>query len=340
MHIKDNKHIYIGRFLRIGVCLIIISCVFYMSIPPKENQFEIMNATVGDNVVDVLCIGSSHMGCGLNPAILYRDYGYTSYLIWMGSQTPWQSYCYLKEACKTQSPKLVIQDVYMFRKDGEDQDYQTVENLLNIPISLEKIQALNASVADSKLDILFRFPYIHDEYVHLFESPVKKYYGTPDYSMGYIYNNDIAVEEQGDYALSDAREYTKSHPISQKNEEYLKKIIEYCSDNGMELILINAPWPLIDEETQSYYNYIDSVAAANDVAFIDGNKIWDDLGIDWRTDSGGNGGHLNSSGVDKFSAYVGEYIHNWYDVPDRRSDRKYMAYKECLNMLQQENQSR
>ena len=104
-----------------------------------------------------------HMHCGINPIQLYDDHGIAAYDLSGGSQSPWQSYYYIKEACKKQSPKLLIFDTYMvgaYQEVDHYQDYQTVANLLNFPISMNKFYAVMESYADSRLNILLWFPKI------------------------------------------------------------------------------------------------------------------------------------------------------------------------------------
>ncbi len=335
--LTNRGKVIISRVFRILVCLGIIVVLFYLYLPPHENCIDTMNKTVGYNHVDILCVGSSHMFCGLNPAQMYKDHGFAAYIIAHGSQSPWQSYYYLKEALRTQTPQLVILDVYMFQYDYEAyQDYQTVVNLLNTPLSCNKISALNASVAESKLNILLRFPYIYDEYDEWPGFTLEKYYGNEDYSLGFNYDNTTDKKEIEEYGIGEADNVTSVHKINEKNEEYLRKIVCYCKDRGIEIVLINAPWPFVGYDSQARFNYIDQIASEYDICFIDGNRKWDDIGVDWTTDSMGNGGHLNYSGVTKFTAYTDRILERNFKLPDRRGNTDYLAWEESVRWLEQE----
>lgn len=324
------------KAIRIAVCLIIILGVFYLYLPAHENRIYTMNETVGRDRIDILCVGSSHMFCGLNPIQMYKDHGYAAYIVGCGSQAPWQSYYYIKESCKYQNPKIVIIDVYMMgtRNETEYEDYQTVANLLDEPLSVDKIAAVNASVADSRLEIVLRFPYIYDEYESFCGFSRNKFYGIDDnYMMGYVYDDSIDTAELKNKELEDVSKIVEIEPISTKNELYLRKMIEYCRNNGMKVILVNAPWPFIYDEVQRRYNYIGNVAAEYGVPFIDGNAHASKVGIDWYADLRGNGGHLNNSGVRKFTDYVESFICENYDLPDRRVDMDYMSYDMGLKLM-------
>jgi hypothetical protein len=63
---------------------------------------------VDKNTIDVLCVGSSHMGSGINPVQMWDDYGISAYSIWGGSQAVWFSYYYLLEALKNRNESDVF----------------------------------------------------------------------------------------------------------------------------------------------------------------------------------------------------------------------------------------
>lgn len=323
----------IARILRILICLGIILGGFYLYLPPRENIIDTMNQTAGTGHVDVLCIGSSHMGRGLNPVQMYKDHGYAAYSLWCGSQAPWQTYYYLKETLKSQKPFLVILDVYKINVTQTDDGYndaETVNNLLDTPLSIGKIAAVSKSSADSKLDILLRFPYIHDEYASFAGLSAKKFYGRTDYSMGYEYNDEVqefsdVIEKSG---------IRNVLPLSKKNEKYLRKIIDICEENAIDIILVNTPYPGLGDQGQAISNYIGQIADECNVDYIDGNMYWKEIGMDWSTDRADEHGHLNNSGVTKFTAFVEEHIYDNYDIPDRRSDREYSVYDKGVIWLE------
>ena len=320
---------YVVRGTRVVVCIAVIISVFYLYLPTRENRIERMNATVGENHIDILCIGSSHMTSGVNPIQMYTDYGYAAYIVAGGAQAPWQNYYYLKEALETQTPSIVILDVYKFGSDQTGNSYKdsdTINNMLDTPLSMGKIASVCESVANNKLDVILRFPYIYNDYESISGITVDKFYGNIDYSMGYSFSDYIETGESGYYNKVDARDVSESMEISTKNEYYLRKIIEFCNERDIDIILINAPWPAIQYESQMYFNYIATVAEQYGVPFIDGDMLWNELEMDWTTDSSGNYGHLNHFGVTKFTSYVERYIHDNYNLPDRRNDDKYVVY--------------
>ena len=61
---------------------------------------------------DILLMGSSHMNGGVNPNILWNEYGITSFNYATGGQPIDVTYYLLKEALKMHDSKIVVLDLY------------------------------------------------------------------------------------------------------------------------------------------------------------------------------------------------------------------------------------
>ncbi len=318
--------LYIKRMFLVITTLVVIVISFYLYLPPQVNIVDSMNVTVGDEKVDVIFVGSSHVFAGINPLQMYRERGIAGYDISIGSQAPWQSYYYIKEVCQKQSPKIIVFDTYMVGvlKENDYQDYQTVNNLLNCPFSINKIEAVLASKADSKLSIIMRFPYIYNKYKEFSTFSCDKFYGQRSDSLGYEYNNGIQEYNN----VVDVKNVSDILPIDVKSEKYLRLIIEYCQDNNIEIVLTNAPWPCITIESQMRFNKIAEIAAEYDIPFLDGCKNCEEIGMDYLVDSYGDNGHLNYSGASKYTTWIGKFLSENYSLPDRRGESGYELYEQ------------
>ena len=105
---------FIEQFKSDSVCQIAawIDQTRYLYVQPK-------------NKIDVLFLGSSHVHCNVNTQLLWDEYGMAAYLMTGAEQPIWNSYYNLKEALKTQKPKLVVLDMFCpsrfyddFQRDG------------------------------------------------------------------------------------------------------------------------------------------------------------------------------------------------------------------------------
>lgn len=323
--------VYVYRLLSCLAVIFLTGILFFGYLPKRNWLIADMNETVGENKIDIICFGSSHMYNGLNPIQMYEEKGIASYIVARGGQAPWQSYYYIKEACKKQNPKILICDTFMFGCVQSDDDYddsQTVRNMLDCPFSLNKIFTVLDSAAESKLDIILNFPYRHDEEFNGFS--LNKLYGEKNYSMGYQYRADIVPGNKGD----EVEDVIEIKAISNKNEKYLRKIINYCKRNNIELILTNTPWSCVTKETEMYYNYIAMIAEENGFPFIDGCKLYKEIGIDYDVDCCAADGHLNDDGVTKYTKWFESYLKDNYELSDVRNDASYQAYEEGIKWIE------
>ncbi|WP_177174959.1 hypothetical protein [Butyrivibrio fibrisolvens] len=177
--------------------------------------------------------------------------------------------------------------------------------------------------ADSRLSIIMRFPYIYNKYDEFRHFTINKYYGDENQSLGYAYKDNIEVYEN----VVDVKTVSEVSSIDHKSEQYLRKIIEYCQYNNIGIVLTNAPWPCITEETQKRFNKVAEIADEYKILFLDRCKYSKEIGLDYLTDSSGDNGHLNYSGATKYTMWVEEYLSDNYELPDRRNESGYEAYE-------------
>ena len=71
----------------------------------------------GDNLIDVVFMGSSHCYCGINPALLWDQYGMAAFDMSVSGQDKFSTYHTLVETLKTQSPSVVCIDAYALLYD-------------------------------------------------------------------------------------------------------------------------------------------------------------------------------------------------------------------------------
>ncbi len=326
--LMNNK---LKRTVAVLFTLVTIIIGFYLYLPPCESIVETMNVTVGEDRVDILFVGCSHTFNGINPVQMYKDCGYAAYDLAVGAQAPWQSYYYIKEACKTQSPKLIVLDTYMLGSvqdvDEHYKDYQTVNNLLNCPISVNHLKAVWESEAESKLSLILRFPYTYNKRENWNGLSIKKYIGEIDYSLGYL-----PFVGTTPYENRDVSKVKECLPINPKNERYLRKTIEFCKESGVQLLLMNTPWPDITEDSQKYFNTIQRIASENGVLFANGCLYYPEMGIDYQTDCYG-GGHLNHNGVTKYTKWLEDFISCNYQIEDRRGNKDYNSYEMAVEWM-------
>lgn len=328
---KVIKRIFavIGLFLT--VCMIFsgyMKIVRTKGIPLFDGFYSLEKESV-----DVLCVGSSHVYCSINPVQMYGDYGIAAFDLAGGSQAIWYSYHYMKEALKTQKPEVIVLDVYTTSiSDDAYFDSKVQMNLLNMKPSYNKWEVLQTAEVENRGEVFWEFPITHSKYSTLKSTD---YDGKDETKLlGYFYSNRIV--EYTPEQIRDVSGVTESEPISAKTEEYLRKCIELCQKENIEIVLTNAPWADITLERQKYYNYVQMIADEYGVPFVNACLYTDEIGLDYMVDSMGDGGHLNYTGATKYTKWLCDYLKENYDLQDRRGDERYslwMQEAERLNAI-------
>jgi hypothetical protein len=274
------------------------------------------------DTVDVLMVGSSHVGLNVDNGMLWDDYGIASYSLWGGMQPLWNSYYFLKEGLKTQEPKVVVVEAFLA---GTDADYSTqvvaMKNIHSMRFSLDKLKAASASFDtwQGAAEAVWGLPYYHTRFDEL---------DTNDFDFN-LYKEDLGINR---ITLSsdkithvnplDYAAITDEEPLSAKNEKYLRMIIDLCKSKDVELVFLISPFEATETEAMKL-NTLCRIAEENGVETLNYLREWGGLCLDNSTDFY-DIGHLSESGVAKLSASLGAYLHNHFDLPDRRLDEKHI----------------
>ena len=276
------------------------------------------------NTIDLLVVGSSHAGMNLDAGTFWNERGISSFMLWGSIQPFWNSYYMLKEALKTQQPKVVMLEVFAASSfyDYSD-DERKIVNTAGMKPSLNKVQAVMASTPKSKwLSLLFGYPSYHDRYKELGE---KDFIYFP-WSEGLKNQKGTAVRpESGDITVEDCTDITWSEELHPKSEKYLRKIIEYCQKNDVELVLFATPLAN-RRDMQPFFNRVAEIADEYGVRFYNLNVMDEQTGYTgdcmWN-----DGQHLNMKGAHLISSWLACEMDELYDLPDHRGDEKYDSWQ-------------
>ena len=279
-----------------------------------------------EDTVDVLILGSSHAFTNFLPKVLWDDYGYSSYIFSASVQPVWNSYFYLEEALKTQTPKAIVFEGYRLVEKSDYVSAQTaIKSTYGMKFSSTKIKALAESFRLSDfLEYTFQFGNYHSRYNELGKPDFKEFYNDPYYRY---YKGEVYQLRTYDSAKRvDVSKYDQAEKkLSEKTEKYYVKMIELAKEHNIPFITIIAPYN-IPEREYGYYKYAEKIAAEHDVPFININEDYDSINLDFKTDFS-DATHLNHAGAKKLSVYLGDYLKQNYDIPDRRNDDKYESWQ-------------
>ncbi len=306
---------------------IMLYAINYVLSPAAEmRQFYAQKS----NSIDVLFIGSSATYANINPAILWEEEGIAAYDLCASGQPVYNTYYYLKEAFKTQKPKLVVYDIYTMVSPEEHQDLDgAAVNTAGISVFSEnRMDAIKASYSEENyIDGILGFPIYHKNYTTLLNNP-RKYFNIDCHgskSKGYERVNGWSYYS-GDVTIADGYE-----DIPPKNLEYLMKMIQLVKENNAELLLIKCPYNLTEYHDR-VYNSVQKLAEENQVGYLNMNSCYIDIGFDYYYDMV-DIVHLNGSGSDKVSKFLAGFIKDNYEIPDRRGDENYSSWEEYAKVF-------
>lgn len=283
--------------------------------------------------IDVLFVGDSLVVNGVFPMEIWQDYGIAAYNLASYGNTLPVTYWTLMNALKTASPRLVVvgvKDVERgYKLTGSSSDVHTALDCY--PLSATKVRAVfdlmddpeavddsGTRYADMKWEYLFTLGKYHSRWSEL---------STSDFG-GYTLNRQKGAETG--VGVADARDYDLIDEEQAAEENgwgyvYLRRILDECAARNIEVLLMHLPYPAGEAE-QMAANAVRCIAEEYGVNYID--FVSQDDTVDYAADCWDERAHLNASGARKVSDYLGRYITEHYDVPDRRGQEGWLDWNE------------
>ena len=316
-------------FSFIIVSIFVLCKILYILNSKNEGAFlnQFLFYEQKNNTIDVLFLGTSHIHTGINPGILFKEYGIASYNFTSGGQTVVMSYYYLKEAFKYQKPKLIVFDAFSLSHIRTDELINRL-GLLGIRLSFNKINLIK-NVVDIKKwnDYFLPFNIIHTRYLDLTIGDFVKYKNNINlykYYKGYVFGSSIS----SNYKI-DVNNINEKYDINLKIEIYFRKIIELAKDNNIPILITVLPYTKTifgdSKKHQAFYNKVRDITEEYNINFNNLN-LSNEIKLNFLTDFSDTE-HLNYKGAIKVSDYLGKYLKENYNLPDRRGDFKYYSWE-------------
>lgn len=272
--------------------------------------------------VDVLFMGNSHIGVHIDTATLWEEYGISAFALWGGVQPMWNTYHFLVEALKTQSPKAIVLEIGGLSYDWEYADEATqLKNIAGMSLSRNKLEAVRVSAPEERrLSLLLGLPLYHQRYGELTEEDFQFF----PWSAGLENNKgSFALYGHGDFDLIDPTSIEETAEISDKSLDYFRRIVSLCRERDIELILVKTPTTDI-KKYQPYCNAVQQLAEEEGLPFYNLNLMGERTGIDsgdFYFDT-----HLNLSGARKVSRVLADILLDSVQLADHRGDMLYASW--------------
>ncbi len=271
---------------------------------------------------DVLFIGDCEVFSNVSPITLWEQYGIPSYIRGSAQQLIWQSYYLLEETLTYEKPKVVVFNVLSMKYNEPQKEAYNRLTLDGMKLSPSKLRAITASMTEDEEYITYLFPLLryHSRWSELTGEDLKYMFKKETLSHnGYL----MRVDTKPVTTIPKGKKLA-DYSFGQNSYDYLERMTKLCKENGIELVLIKSPsvYPYWYEE---WDEQIDEYAKKNDLTYINFLDYTADMGIDYSTDTYDGGLHMNLSGAEKFTRYLGQLLQEKYQLPDRRGDEQLSA---------------
>lgn len=284
---------------------------------------------------DVLFIGDSQVLNGVFPLELYHKYGIASYNMGTGNSRVPVSYWKMINALDYMTPKLIMLSV----TDIDLPEFPCTEGeWLHVafdgyPMSLNKARAIldltdreskdrhGVPYRDIAKELFFPLFKYHSRWSSLTENDFHPEYNTLKGAEPFVHVSD--PDHRFKLADPDA-----CLPEVGSGFAYLRKFIEECQRRNIPLVINQPPYPLSEQSHMGTHTAA-KIAEEYGVPMLS----FPDMGsvVDYYIDGADPGSHLNPSGAKKLTDYLGRYIKDHYDLPDRREDPAYAHWNDEWN---------
>lgn len=314
----------------ISVLLIIVSIAKLSELVVRKGAYEKNNDFLEQSDdIDVLFLGTSHVINGVLPMELWKEYGITSYNLAGHAHSIPATYWVMMNALDHADPEIVVMDCFGLEREGKGGKTFIHTSFDNMPLSRNKVRAIFDiyDTTNERMEHLWNFSMYHTRWWHI---------GKDDFvpEKGFEKGAELKAEvAKVDTPASIDPSKMEKRKIDSTGVVYLKKIIEECRKRDIEVLLTCLPF-VATEEQQIAASYAEEIAKQYDVGYI--NFLELDV-INKETDYADASAHLNLSGAERVTDYLGGYLREHYGVVDHRQDerakrweedyREYLAYK-------------
>ena len=283
---------------------------------------------------DVIFIGDCEVYENFSPKVLWEEYGINSYIRGSAQQLIWQSYYLLEDTLRYEKPEVVIFNVLALKFDTPQKEAYNRMSLEGMEWSLSKVKAILASMTEEEhfLDYVFPILRYHSRWSELGEEDVSyMFHREPVSHNGYYMRVDVKPAEN----VPEGR-ILSNYQFGENALTYLDKMTALCRENGIRLVLVKAPslYPWWYEEWEEQ---VEAYAKEHELLYLNFLELTEETGLDFSQDTYDGGLHLNLSGAEKITRYLGGVLREECALADRRGEADLSrAWAEKISAYEQE----
>ena len=286
----------------------------------------------------VLFIGDCEVYESFSPVTLFQEFGVTSYIRGSAQQLMWQSYYLLREALRSETPRVVVLSICSLRYAEPQNEAYNRMTLDGMRLGADKFEAVRSSLTEGESELSYYVPLLryHDRLFELTEEDARYLFAGPELT----YNGYLMRTERVPYTRLPAAPVLQDPAFGEKPVAYLDRIVDLCRERGIELILVKSPC-LYPAWYEAWDEWLEGYAREKGVEYINAIPLMDEMGIDLSADTYDGGIHLNVYGAEKYTRWLGEHLRERGLLEDQRQDPLIAArYDELSRRYEQEKRSR
>ena len=336
------------------------------------------------DTIDAVIIGTSGVDRSWIAAKGFDKFGLAVYPLSVDAMPCWTALDMIKEAYKYQNPRLVILDMRMFviydpstkvslsktraRRVIDTLDFFSPNRLSAINKTQKTIN--EADPEESRFDpsYFFSFMQYHSKWADEGFKPFKEIGSKPSKYLGFYMTSSSIKEKK----LKESEWTDERLELTDIAAESLDEILDYCNKNNIELLFLDSPHYMSENEvkrTNALCDILDSkgirhVSYTGPEWYFDENGFYDVITEDengkFVVDHNGiilrysdrekavtyltkhtfnrkihfyDSSHLNFEGAAIFTRLFGDYLVNNYDLPDHSEDPKYEEWENVYKAI-------
>ena len=314
-----RRNLALSLAFLLGLALLLGAVQFVVFPRHDRDRLWIDYEKLAPGSVDVLFLGTSLIHANINPVVLWQATGIRAYDLSGSEQSLLTTLPYLKEALRTQKPKVVALDLHMFStKNFPLSENQKRSNLTMMPFGLPKLQAISVATPAPEWPMyLSPLEQFHSRWGELSRADfkVRKWRSDADnFFLGYR-NVDKVVPQQATSTRKDV-----DNALYAENYRVLSDIIETAQGANAQVLLLVGPSSLVHLEDKWVERLKSDVARDYPkVRILETQLRTSEMGVDYRKDYYDEL-HLNRKGAEKYSRWLGKQLAAQYGLP-RQSSR-------------------
>ena len=284
-----------------------------------------------ENTADVVFIGNSHVYRFWQNAFAFKEKGVAA-TSWSTSNMPFgTARSVLEEVLKTQHPKVVCVEIFMFAHNSTDSNNKIYLILPYMKCSKNKYQMIEDYSNYLSIDKEDRFPYylpFIQFHSRCFELNKGDFIQTQESYLNSCYQ-DNWLNSKADGLVHTSTDEVLEVPV--ECEVAFRDFLAYCRSLDTEVLFVAAPdWN--GGEKLAHGNYLLNIVEEYGFSLINYNEeaLYQTIGIDESIDLQ-DSSHFNVNGSLKFTRAMSDYLIAKYHLSDKRNDSHYLFYNRCAD---------